>query len=150
MKKKIQKLIKNKYFLVYACIFLVLLICIISIKNFLFPSNSNTNYGNRLDGIKDVPFTKSDQKKIIEKIDSNEKASKTQIKLKGKIINILYTVNDDVSIDDAKAIASDSLSVISEKEKKFYDIQIFISKKTNSEGFPLIGYKNSSSKEIVW
>ena len=65
MKKKIQKLIKNKYFLVYVCIFIVLLICLISIKNFLFPSNSNTNYGNRLDGIKDVPFTKSDQKKII-------------------------------------------------------------------------------------
>ena len=147
--KKNNKKVKNKYIL-YICIFLVLLICIISIKNFLFPSDSTTNYGNRLNGIKDVPVTESNKKKIVEKIDSNEKASETTIIVKGKIINIMYTVNDDVSVEDARAIASDSIGILSDKQKKFYDIQIFISKKSKSDGFPMIGYKNSSNDSIVW
>ena len=67
-------------------------------------------------------------------------------------------------MDDAKKIASDSLNDFSDEVKNFYDIEMIITKadekgteKTKEDGtketikeFPIMGYKNSSSKEISW
>ena len=167
MKKKIKKLFKNKRFVMFLALSIVLLICLVIIVRIFFPGHGS-NYGNRLDGIKKISFTEKDQNKIKDSIKKNDKVSESKINIHGKIINVIFNVNKDVSIDDAKAIAGASLENFSDKVKGFYDIEFIITKTdeegeeieiTNDDGtkdkeikkqFPIMGYKNSKNGNIVW
>ncbi len=160
--KKLKKILKNKK-IVICIIILLVIICLLLIKGIFF-SSSGSNYGDRLNGIEKISFTKKDQEKIIKFINENEKTKSAKMNIHGKIINILYDVNKDVSIDDAKNIASSSLEKISNEVKGFYDIQFIITKEeeeakevqnengetTTQKEFPIMGYKNSSKDSIVW
>ncbi|MBQ9023706.1 MAG: hypothetical protein IJ105_00625 [Bacilli bacterium] len=167
MKSKIKKLMKNKKFVMFLILFIILLVCLIIIGGIFFPGRGS-NYGNRLDGIKNISFTDKDKEKIINSIKNNDKVTEAKMNVHGKIINIIFNVNKDVSVDDARAIAASSLEKISDKVKGFYDIQFMISKTeeegaevqiTNDDGsttteirkqFPIMGYKNSNKDNIVW
>ena len=166
-KIKLKKLLKNKRFVLFFIIFIIFVICMIFLLKLLFPAN-NSNYGNRLDGIDKISFTKKNQTSIINAIEENEKVTSAKMNIHGKIINIIYNVNKDVSMDDAKGVANSSLESFSKEVKEFYDIEFIITKidevgeetqVTNSDGttttninkqFPIMGYKNSSSESIVW
>ncbi len=158
---------KNKKFVILLILVLILIICFILIAGVLFPSRGS-NYGNRLDGIDKVKFNKESKNKIVTYINSNEKVKETKIIVHGKIINVIFDVNKDVSVDDARNIANDSLVSFSKKVKEFYDIQYMVTK-SDEEGtkkevvkddgstttieekeFPIMGYKNSSNEAIVW
>lgn len=167
MKKKIKKLLKNKRFIMFLTLSIVLLICLVIIMRIFFPGHG-TNYGNRLDGIRKISFTEKDKNKVIDSIKKDDKVTSSKMNIHGKIINIIFNVNKDVSKDDAKAIAGASLDKFSDKVKGFYDIQFMITK-TDEEGqeveitkddgttakeirkeFPIMGYKNSKNANIVW
>lgn len=168
MKKKIQKIVKSKKFPIYLTIFIICMIMLISLINFLFPGNSGSNYGNRLKGIKKYPITKKIKSSITENLSSKENVSDPIINVHGRIINIVFNVNSETSVDDAKAIAGDVKNVVPENIRSFYDIQVLITKKdevgeevqvNNEDGttstktkkqFPIIGYKNTSQSELVW
>ena len=163
VKKRKRKKLKIGYLLSALAILLVI---IVGIK-LVLPSGSS-KYGDRLDGIKKITFGKTEKNKIIDKIKGNEKVTDVKIDVEGKIINIIFDVTKDTSKDDAKNIANSSLGEISDQVKNFYDIQFMISKKseegtkktvTKDDGtteevtvtvFPIMGYKNSKSKGIVW
>ena len=167
IKKKIRKLFKSKKFVMFFALSIVLLICLIIIMRIFFPGHGS-NYGNRLDGINKISFTEKDQNKITDFIKKDDKVSEAKLNIHGKIINIIFNVNKDVSKDDAKAIAGASLEKISDKVKGFYDIEFMVTKK-DEEGqeveiqkddgttskeirkeFPIMGYKNSKNSNIVW
>lgn len=149
--KKRRKRLKLGY--VFACL-IILVVIIFGIKMIL-PSSSS-KYGDRLDGIKKISFKKEDQNKIVKKVKESDKVTSASIDIQGRIINIIFNVSKDTSVDDAKNIANSSLEVISDEVKNYYDIQFMISKKDEEvpEGakasFPKMGYKNSKSKGIVW
>lgn len=165
--KKIIRRIRKKMKLGYILSFLAILIVAIVAIKLILPGNSS-KYGNRLDGIKKINFGKDEQNKIVSKIKENNKVTEAKIDVEGKIINVIFNVTKDTSKDDAKKVANDSLSSISDEVKNFYDIQYIISKKdeegtkktiTKDDGkeeeitvtvFPVMGYKNSKSKGIVW
>lgn len=140
----------------------ILLVAIVGIK-LILPSGSS-KYGDRLDGIKKIKFSKEDKNKIVEKVKSSDKVTDAKLDVEGRIINVIFNVTKDTSKDDAKAIANSSLESISNEVKGFYDIQFMISKKdedvqkiTKEDGteeekteFPIMGYKNSKSQGIVW
>lgn len=167
MNKKIKKLLKNKKFIIFLILLVVIIICMILLKGVFFPSGGS-NYGNRLDGIEKISFTKDDQENVTKFISDNEKVISSKMNIHGKIINIIYDVNKDVSEEDAKNIAVSSLEKFSDAVKGFYDIQFIITKTeeeaeqvetTDSDGksvtstikkFPIMGYKNSSNDSIVW
>ena len=163
VKKRKKKRLKVGYLL---ATLIIIAVIIVGIK-LILPSGSS-KYGNRLEGIKKITFGKTEKEKIINKIKGNDKVTKVDVDVEGKIINIIFNVNKDTSKDDAKNIANDSLSAITDEVKNFYDIQYMISKKdeegtkktvTKDDGtteevtvtvFPIMGYKNSKSKGIVW
>ena len=167
LKKFLRKLLKNKkaMFIIVLCV--ILLICLLIMRSVFFPGHGS-NYGNRLDGIRKISFTDKDKNSIIDSIKKNDKVSDAKMNVHGKIINIIFNVNEDVSIDDAKAIAGASLEKFSDKVKGFYDIQFLVSKNDekgeevqiqNDDGttsteirkqFPIMGYKNSNKDNIVW
>lgn len=164
MNKNVKKIVKNKRLMLVCALVLIGIICLILLKGILYPNSKISYYGNRLDGIDKISFTKSDQNKIIENIKTNENVTESKLNIHGKIVNIIFNVKENVSLDDAKKIASDSLNDFSDEVKNFYDIEMIITKtdekgteKTKEDGtketikeFPIMGYKNSSSKEISW
>ena len=148
MKKKKKKL--NIKLVILAAF--VLIVIIVFLLRFVIFNNSTSKYGNRLNDIKNNVIDDKKNKEIVNKVTEDEKILNTSVDVKGKILNIMVTISDDVSKDDAKKIADASLYKIDEKIKNAYDIQIFISKKTGSDdkSFPIIGYKNTKSNKFVW
>lgn len=167
MDKKIKKLLKNKKLIIFLILLVVIIICMFLLKGVFFPSGGS-NYGNRLDGIEKISFTKDDQESVTKFISDNEKVISSKMNVHGKIINVIYDVNKDVKEEEAKNIAISSLEKFSDEVKSFYDIQFIITKTeeeaeqvetTDSDGksvtstikkFPIMGYKNSSNDGIVW
>ena len=167
MKQRLKKLMKNKKAVVLIALVLVLLICLILIKSVFFPGHGS-KYGNRLDGINKISFTSSDKSSITKFISDNDKVTEAKLNIHGKIVNVIFNVKEDTSLDDAKKIASESLEKFSDDVKNFYDIEYIITKNdekgtekevtdengktttTTVKEFPIMGYKNSKSKEVVW
>ena len=161
MKQKLKKLMKNKKAVALIALVLVLLICLILIKSVFFPGHGS-KYGNRLDGINKISFTSSDKSSITKFISDNDKVTEAKLNIHGKIVNVIFNVKEDTSLDDAKKIASESLEKFSD------DIEYIITKNdekgtekevtdengktttTTVKEFPIMGYKNSKSKEVVW
>ena len=167
MKKKIKMLFKNKRFVIFLALFIVFIVCLLILGGIFVPGHGS-NYGNRLDGIKEVGFDSKAQDKVVNSIKKDDKVKTAKINVHGKIVNVIFDVNKDVSIDDSRAIANASLEKFSKKTKEFYDIQFLITK-TDEEGeevqvqkedgktateikksFPIMGYKNAKSDRIVW
>ena len=169
MKKKFnfKKLLKNKTFILFAILFIAFLVIVILLWKVFFPFGGS-NYGNRLDGIEKISFTEKTQKSITKSIKDNEKVESSKLLIHGKIINVIFDVKEDTTIDDAKAIATASLEKFSKEVKGFYDIEFMITKTkekgeeveiTKDDGtkgkeirkqFPIMGYKKASRDSIVW
>lgn len=136
-------------------------------KKCVFPGHGS-KYGNRLDGINKISFTRNDKSSITKFISDNDKVTEAKLNIHGKIVNVIFNVKEDTSLDDAKKIASESLEKFSDDVKNFYDIEYIITKNdekgtekevtdengktttTTVKEFPIMGYKNSKSKEVVW
>ena len=166
-----NKKIKRRRFKIkigYLLAFLAIIVAGIFVVKLILPGNGASKYGTRLEGIDKVPFETKAKDKVTKKIKENEKVSKVNINVHGKIINVIFNVKKDTSKDDARKIAEGSLESFSEKVRNFYDIEYIITK-TDEEGvkeekltedgekvetikkdFPIMGYKNSKSSKIVW
>lgn len=167
MKNKLRKILKNKRLVMFLILLLIFIVCVFVLRGVFFPGNGS-NYGHRLDGIDKISFKDKDKDKITKAINEDDKTTEAKIVIHGKIINIIFNVNEGVSIDDARAIAAKSLEQISDKVKGFYDIQFMITcnkekgeevEISNDDGsktkeihkkYPIMGYKNSNRNDIVW
>ena len=84
----IKKMLKNnKYSCLAIGIFIVLIIVGFLLYKLLFPNTGTPIYGNRLDGIEEVNYTKDSLNVIVEKI-KEEKVVNAEINENGKIINV--------------------------------------------------------------
>ncbi len=138
---------KNKFTIIAIICFLLLMLIAIEVKNVFFPNGSNAIYGDRLDGIEKV---KVNTGKIADKVNENETVKEVKVKINGKIINVLITINDEVSLEDAKALTGPVLEALKTKQKDFYDVEVIIDKENGSTQFPIIGYKHHSKKDFIF
>ena len=154
--KKIKKLFKNKKFVIIFSLIMVALICVIMLLLILSPNTGKSVYGNRLKGINSIKFSTNDQNKVVKKLKEEEKVTDAKMNIHGKIINVIFDVKNDTSVDDAKALAAASLENFKDDVKEFYDIEFIITKSKEEKDengnkiFPIMGYKNSSSQGLVW
>ena len=80
-----------------------------------------------------------------------EKTSKTEIKIKGRLIKIFVTFTDDATTDDIKARLNDIVSYIEDDVKSYYDIELYsIQTKDNKTSYPVIGYKHKNKTDITF
>lgn len=160
-----QRLKKIKIGYIFA--FIIIALFLIAILKLVLPSSGVNKYGDRLEGINDNKISEKAKNKVIKNIKDREQVESCSIDIQGRIVNVIFTVKKDVSIDDSKNIANESLGEFSDKIKKYYDIQYMIKKK-NEEGrketktiddetkevtiyeFPIMGYKNKKAEGIVW
>lgn len=142
---------KNKYTIIVIIVFLALVVSFVEIKNILVPDEGKAVYGNRLDGIEKHPLKTSDLESIEKSIKEQEKVNDVSSKLHGKIINITITVQDDVSINDAKTLATNTISLFTKDDLSFYSLQVFVKKENEKlNNFPIIGYKDAGSEEMFF
>lgn len=147
-----KKFIKNnKLTVITFIICLVFVILVFAIKLTFFPDEGRAIYGDRLDGIEEVEITSKQEKNIVSKLEEKDEVMSVDTDIKGCILNVIITVNDDVELDPAKALASVITENLEEDQNGYYDIQVFI-KKSNEEDtrFPIIGYKHQDKDEFSW
>lgn len=142
---------KNKLTVFIIVIFVFVVMIGAYLYNVLFGGENRGAYGNRLDGIEEVEITKEQYDNIKNKLKENKSVTNVTTELKGKIVNIIMTVADDVTKDVAKKIAVTSIEELDDEQLKFYDIQIFVKKENEKlNDFPIIGYKQNGKDGFSW
>ena len=146
-----KNFIKNNKLTVVAFIICVIFVILVfAIKLTFFPNEGTAIYGDRLDGIEEVEITDDEQDKIISSLEGKDEVKKVETDIKGRTLNVLITVNDDVELDPAKALTSSITDTLDKEQLGFYDIQVFISKDNDDARFPIIGYKHQDKDEFSW
>lgn len=141
---------KNKFVIIAIGVFLILVVLVFQIATMFFPEEGTALYGDRLDGIEEVELSNSKLTKIESKLKSDGAVKEADVSVAGKIVEVIITVQDDTSVDTAKALNTKVLDSLSNKEKKFYDIQIFVKKDSEATDFPIIGYKHHAKDTFSW
>lgn len=136
----------NRILFVLVSILIVCFIAIITVAFTFFYHRNVSVYGERLENIKKYPikddFTKSFKQKILK----NENVTKVDLNVKGRIIYITITFDNEIELENAKEIAEASLKSFNEKYLGYYDIE-FILKSSN---FKIIGAKNAVVDHTSW
>ena len=149
MKEVLKFISKYKIYIVLAILFLFCLFLFITFYKYMNPSDLNTVYGSRLDGIENVIISDDKKDEIIKFIKDNEDVSSASIDIQGKIINISIKIgNKENTIDIMKEKCSLIVNKFSKGEIEFYDFQFFI--KNEDANYNLIGYKNKKNEELSY
>ena len=99
------------------------------VYNLFIGSSGLPVYGDRLDGIEDVPISEEQTKKIVDDLKSEKIVAKVKEPyLSGKIFKVIITVTDEADVKSGKALASKVTAVLTEEQKNFYDVEIFVTK----------------------
>ncbi len=142
-------IMKNKKATIAVIAFLLLMVAVGQLTS-VFLTTGTAVYGNRLDGIEEVELTDAKQDKIIASLTEKVEVEDTTIRLSGRIIEIISTVTNETTLDQAKALTTTIIENLTEEEVAFYDIQLFVQKTDESTQFPIIGYKNRESETFSW
>ena len=147
-----RKFIKrHRYTCVLLLIFILLVILGLKAKDILIPDEGKATYGERLKELSKHPISEEVYKKIDEEYAKNTNVKKVSHHLQGKTLNFYITVDDKVSIKDAKAIGEKLLEYFDDDQKGYYSIQVYLTKEDEKlNNFPIIGMKHPESKSISW
>lgn len=140
----------NKVAVVAFIICVIFVILVFAVKLTFFPNEGTAIYGDRLDGIEEVEITDKQQEDIIKSLEDKDEVKEVSCDVKGRTLNVLITVNDDVELDPAKALTSSITDNLEEDQTSYYDIQVFISKDNDDIRFPIIGYKHQNKDGFSW
>ena len=140
----------NKVTVVAFIICVIFVILVFAVKLTFFPNEGTAIYGDRLDGIEEVEITDKQQEDIIKSLEDKDEVKEVSCDIKGRTLNVLITVNDDVELAPAKALTSSITDNLEEDQTTYYDIQVFISKDNDDTRFPIIGYKHQNKDEFSW
>ena len=113
-------------------VYIILIAFLYFIYKLFIGSSGLPVYGDRLDGIENVPITDEQINKISEEISKSDFVLKvTKPYLKGKILKVIVTVTDNADLNASKELAPKVLGFLDEDQKAFYDIEFFIKKPYN-------------------
>lgn len=149
--KLVKFAMKNKLLSILLLLFfLILILGLVSIKIFIFPSYGVSKYGSRLDGIESVKLDDSRFNEIKNKCELTDGISIKSLRLSGKIVNIILSVDAEKGItsEKVKSAASKIVNEFSEDELKYYDFQVFVS--GNDDLSSMIGYRKNNSEGLSW
>ncbi len=130
---------------IFLVIFLIFFIVI-----FIAPLFKTNKYGDRLDNIDKYKVKSSIIKDVKDAVMENTGVSKVTYNKEGKILNFIITIDEDVNMEDAKKYANSITDNLSNKIKKYYDIEVFIDTKKDSDVYPIIGYHSKGDTDFTW
>lgn len=143
---------RHKFKLLLLLIFIIVfVISLFALMNLLYPDSRKDVYGNRLDGIDDVPIKNKDVTEIKDKISASDFVLEVDDLITGRLIKFTVYVKADTNKDSAKKLLTTIQDVFSDEILSFYDIQVMIiEEKEESTNYPIFAYKHKTSKNFVW
>ncbi len=142
---------RHKFTTVVLIILVIIAISVYSIVKFLIPNYSSNLYGNRLRDIEKYKIEESTFNDIKNDFESKEEVISINYNVEGKLINITINVSDSVERDTTFGFANDILNYFSDEIKGYYDFEFLLSSdNSESEKYPIFGYKNKRNSNIVW
>ena len=145
--KKLRLKRGNVIFIIFASLVILVVFLYVLVSD--YNNDTKAIYGSRLDGIEEVKLSKSKLNDIKENVESSNMTESVSVSIQGKIINLEIVINSEVSRDDAKTLGGKVIEKLSDEEKKFYDVQLFIDKKEDAT-FPIIGYRHHAKEDFSW
>lgn len=142
--KKLWK--SNRVVFVLVIILIICFIAICSVALTFFYSKDTNEYGNRLNGIEKHPISSELKSNYKETLLANESVKSVEFNTKGRIIYVNIKFDENISLDNAKKLVEDNLSLFSEDILSYYDLQFILS----SDNFTIMASKNVASEKISW
>lgn len=139
---------KNSSAVLGITILVLIIVAMLLIKNLFMYDENKAIYGSRLDGLEKYQVSSEQIDKMKKKV--SESSKKVEVKISGKIIDVIIDANDDVNLESAKKMGQDILEEISDDQKNVYDYQVYVKNEKNKSQFPIIGYKHHSKENISW
>ena len=141
---------KNKFIIIAIGVFLILVFLAFQVVTMLFPKEGTALYGDRLDGIKEVELTDKKLSNIESTLKEDSATKEAKASVQGKIVEVIITVQDETSVDTAKALSNKVLDCLTKDERKFYDVQVVVKKDSDATDFPIIGYRHHAKDTFSW
>lgn len=142
---------KHKFTTFIIVVFVIGVIILHYLFDLFFINSGKPEYGNRLDGLQAVEIVEKDIANIEELIQKNSSVKNVDINISGRTLDIVITVEDKMSLKDAKKLGQSSYDSLSDKQINYYSVQVFIKKNSEEQNnFPIIGYKQKETKDLVW
>ncbi len=145
-----NEIFRKKFKLIIAFIILIIIVLALCIVYETIFSNNNGKYGNRLEGMEKVSIKTKQKNEIKKNIESLQISSSVDVYLTGKLIKAIVYVNNDIGLDKAKESYTKLNEKLSDEQKKYFDIQIFLNKKEKDDNYPTIGYKHHNKDYVSW
>ena len=139
---------KNISAVVAIVVFVLVVVGLLYFKEVFSGDDATAIYGSRLEGREKIEITEERINQLKKAI--NDSSNETTVRIAGRIIEVIVEVKDDVSIKDAKELGTPIVYAFTEEERAYYDIQIFLKNKKNTQQFPAIGYKQHTKAGLTW
>ena len=141
--KNIKKFVKkNKMTVIVVVCCLILTILLLALKLPFFPNEAKAIYGDRLEGLSEARIKDSDLEQIESNLKEKDGIEKVSTSFSGRILNVIITVKEDMTVDNVKSFPDEVDKALDEKQKKAYDVQVFIKKTKDDDKFPVIAYRH--------
>lgn len=142
--KKMWK--ENRVLFMLIIILVICFIAIVSVAFTFFYSSKVSKYGSRLDDIENYPVTSKDKNNYKETLLENENVTKVSVEVPQRKVRLTVHFNDEIDLEDAKAIIVNSLDMFSEDILSYYDVEFLLL----SDNFTTLGNKNAVIEHISW
>ncbi|MBQ3306997.1 MAG: hypothetical protein IJG68_02260 [Bacilli bacterium] len=139
---------KYKSIIVASLVLVAIVAAIFIVKDTIMFDEYQALYGNRLEGIDKVKVTEKQEKQIKESVKNYTK--KIDIRVSGRVINILIELHPGTSLDDARGIAGMVLDGLTAEQKAYFDVEAIVNNSEDPDHFPIIGYKHKSRDNFTW
>ena len=142
----------KKLFICLGVLLVLFIIAIIGIKKLVYPDDSISKYGDRLNGINDpnIKISKETENEIESMFLSNENVTNFDYELTGKIIKVFITVKEDTKLDTVKELSDIILRNLTDDQKNFYDISYSVECDCENELYPIMGSKHRTANVFSW
>ena len=123
---------------------------------YLTPDTKNSVYGNRCELTEGIEITEERKDMIKETVESYEGMTLSTVDVKCNLVDIIVKVEDEVTLDTVKEMSDKLLTVFTEEELKYYDLELWVdSKAEESEVYPVIGTRHKTgngdaTSKFVW
>lgn len=148
--KGILRMLWKHKILTIICFLAMCVILVMSYVMFGMFVGNGGKYGNRLEGIEKVSITSDDKREVVSFLEGKEQVTKASVRIQGKIIYINILFVKDTTVDKAKAIATETLALLDDKWKSYYDVGYFLKEETDEAPFIITGSKNANLDSISW
>ncbi len=142
-----NKILVMLLFILFICFTAIVTVCI----TFFF-GGSDSPYGNRLEDKEKYPITENFKQEYETSLQNDEAITQASLRESGRILYIEINFQSDTTLNVAESKATASLEQISPDILEYYDINFILitPASENSEGYTIMGARNSHGSGIVW